>query len=83
METTEREGLDSIAWTEGQADWRAGKVKKLKPGAEDSRSTAWRMDQGRRDRAEAEGGLRVLDKASATAFLAPETWGISLVNSEI
>ena len=24
METTEREGLDSIAWMEGQADWRAG-----------------------------------------------------------
>ena len=44
METTEREGLDSIAWTEGQADWRADKVEKLKPGAEDSRLTAWRMD---------------------------------------
>ena len=42
METTEREGLDSIAWTEGQGDWRAGKAEKLKLGAEDSRSMAWR-----------------------------------------
>ena len=43
MESTKREGLDSIAWTEGRADWRAGKAEKLKPGAEDSRSRAWRM----------------------------------------
>ena len=41
-ETTE--GLESIAWTEGQVDWRAGKAEKLKPGAENSRSTAWSTD---------------------------------------
>ena len=47
METTERERLDSIAWTEGQEDWRAGKAEKLKPGVEDSRSMAWRTDLGK------------------------------------
>ena len=31
-ETTEREGLDSRAWTEGQAVWRAGKAEKLNQG---------------------------------------------------
>ena len=35
-ETMEREGLDSMAWTEGQAVWRAGKEEKSKPGAENS-----------------------------------------------
>ena len=39
METTEREGLDSMAWMEGQAAWSAGKVEKSKPGAENSRSS--------------------------------------------
>ena len=43
IETTEREGMDSIASMEGQADWRAGKVEKSKLGAKESRSTAWRM----------------------------------------
>ena len=42
METTEREGLESIACTEGQADWRADRAEKSKPGAEDSRLTACR-----------------------------------------
>ena len=43
-ETTEREGLDSMAWTEGQAVWRAGKAEKSKPGAENLRSMVWRTD---------------------------------------
>ena len=42
--TTESEGLDGMAWMEGQAEWRAGKAEKLKPGAENLRLTAWRMD---------------------------------------
>ena len=42
METTEREELDSMACMEGQADWRAGRAEKSKPGAEDSRLMAWR-----------------------------------------
>ena len=33
METTEREGLDSITCMEGQVDWRAGRAEKSKPGA--------------------------------------------------
>ena len=42
METTEREELESMACTEGQADWRAGRAEKSKPGVEDSRLTACR-----------------------------------------
>ena len=57
METIEREGLDSMACTEGQADWRAGRAEKSKPGAEDSRSTACRTGGGGMNGAEAEGGL--------------------------
>ena len=30
-------------WTEGKAAWKAGKVEKSKPGAENLRSTAERM----------------------------------------
>ena len=52
METTEREGLDSMACTEGQADWSAGRAEKSKPGAENSRSTACRAGGGRVDGAE-------------------------------
>ena len=43
METTEREGLDSMAWTEGQAASRAGKAEKSKPGAENLRLMVERM----------------------------------------
>ena len=38
--TTEREGLDSMDWTEGQSAWRADRLEKSKPGAENLRSTA-------------------------------------------
>ena len=37
METTEREALEIINWTEGQEDCRVGRVEKLKPGAERTR----------------------------------------------
>ena len=77
--TMEREGLDSMAWTEGQEVWRAGREEKSKPGAENLRLTAWRTDCGGRHGAEAEGGLKGLHRVSAAAFLAPGTWMISLV----
>ena len=32
-ETTDRDGLESVDWMEGQAAWRAGNVEKSKPGA--------------------------------------------------
>ena len=34
METTEREGLEIIDWTEGQTDCRAGRVENQNPGGE-------------------------------------------------
>ena len=37
--TTDRDGLEIMDWTEGQADWMAGSVEKLKPRAERSRET--------------------------------------------
>ena len=57
METTEREGLDSMACMEGQVDWRAGRAEKSKPGVEDLRSTACRTGWGGMNGAEADGGL--------------------------
>ena len=42
METTEREGLDSMSCREGKVDWRAGRVEKFKPGLEDWRLTECR-----------------------------------------
>ena len=41
-ETTDRDGLESMDWTEGQADLRPGKVEKSKPRAERLRETAER-----------------------------------------
>ena len=39
METTERDGLDSMDWTEGHLNCRAGRDEKLKLEAERSRET--------------------------------------------
>ena len=39
-ETTERDGLDNMDWTEGHSDCRAGRVEKSKSVAERSRETA-------------------------------------------
>ena len=42
-ETAEKDGLDNMVWTEGQEAWRAGKVEKSKPGAENLRLMVERM----------------------------------------
>ena len=77
-ETTEREGLDNMACTDGQSACRAGSVEKSKLEAERSREMAEKtgMAEG-----EAGTGLKGRDKASATTFSEPGTWTISLVNS--
>ena len=56
-ETTEREGLEIMDWTEEQAAWSAGKAKKSKPGVEKSRLKAERLGWGGGTRTEAETGL--------------------------
>ena len=56
-ETTEREELDNMAWTEEHADWSADKAEKSKPGAEKSRLTAERMGCSGRFEAEVEAGM--------------------------
>ena len=40
METTEREGLDNMDWTEGHSDCKAGRDEKSKSLAEGSMETA-------------------------------------------
>ena len=34
-ETTDRDGLEIMDWHEGQVDWRAGNMEKLKPEVRD------------------------------------------------
>ena len=70
MDTTEREGLYSIDWTKGQADFREGKEEKLKPSAERLSSTVERLGGEGEAKTGAESGMKGLDMASATAFLA-------------
>ena len=77
-ETTEREGLDNMACTEGQLAWRAGRVEKSKLEAERSRERAERTGTAEEG---VGAGLYGQDKASATTFLEPGTWTMSLVNS--
>ena len=77
METTEREGLDNMACTEGQLAWRAGRVEKSMLEAERSRKRAERTGMAE-DGVGA--GLYGRDKASATTFSEPGTWTMSLVN---
>ena len=60
--------------------WQGREIKTRGGGLEvDGVEDGFRQRNG----AEAEGGLKGLDKTSATGFLAPGTWTISLVNSEI
>ena len=73
-ETTEREGLENMDWTEGHSDCRAGKDEKSKSVVERLRETA---------EAEVGTGLKGREIASTTTFLEPGMWTISLVNSEM
>ena len=68
--TTDRDGLESMDLTEGQAACRAGHTEKLKPRAERS---GWRIGKEM-----AEEGLKGLERVSAMG-----TRTMSLVNSEM
>ena len=79
-ETTERYGLDNMDWTEGHSDCRAGREEKSKSVAERSRETEEKTGKAE---VEAGTGLKGRERVSATTFLEPGTWTISLVNSEM
>ena len=66
-DTTERNGLDNIDWTEGHLDCRAGREEKSKLVAERSRET--KEKTGAEEVVEAGTGLKGLERASATTFL--------------
>ena len=79
-ETMEREGLEIIDWTKGQADCKERREEKSKPEAERSRGVAeetGKAEDGTRTR------LKWQDRASATTFSEPGMWTMLLVNSEI
>ena len=65
-ETTERQGLDNMDWTEGHSDCRAGRDEKSKSVAERSRETAEKTGTLV---AEVGTGLKGQERASATTFL--------------
>ena len=77
-ETTERDGLDTMDWTEVHSDCRAGREEKSKSVVDRSRETA---ETTGRAEGEAGTGLKGREKASATTFSEPGTWTISLGNS--
>ena len=68
METTEREGLDNMDWTEGHSDCKAGRDQKSKLEAERSRETAEKTGTVE---AEVGTGLEGRERASATTLLEP------------
>ena len=64
----EREGLETMDWTEGHLDCRAGRVEKSKPEAERSRKVAENTGKGE----DLTGtGMKGRDRASATTFSEP------------
>ena len=67
-------------WTEAHSDCRAGREEKSKLAAKRLKETAEKtgMVEG-----VAGTGLKGQETASATTFLEPGTWTISLVNSEM
>ena len=78
--TTERDGLDIMDWTEAHLDCKAGREEKLKSVGERSRETVEKTGTAE---GEVGTGLKGWERASATTFLEPGTWTISLVNSEM
>ena len=77
METMEREGLETIDWTEGQDDCKKGREEKSKLEAESSRDVVektGKTEDGTRT------GLEGRDRASATTFSEPGIWTMLLVN---
>ena len=79
-ETTEREGLDNMDWTEGHSDCKAGRDEKSKSVTKRSRETAEKTSKAE---VEVGTGLKGRERASATMFSEPGMWTISLVNSEM
>ena len=79
-ETKEREGLDNMDWTEGHSDCRAGREEKSKLVGERSRET---VEKTGMVEVEVGTGLKGQERASATTFLEPGMWTISLVNLEM
>ena len=74
------EGLESMDWTEGHLDGRAGREEKLIPEAERSRDVAENTGKagdltGTR--------LKGRDRVSATTLSEPGTWTMSMVNLEM
>ena len=67
-ETTEREGLDKIYWTDGQSACKAGSVEKSTLEVERSMETAEKTGTADVDVGT---GLKGRDKASATTFSEP------------
>ena len=74
------EGRDNMYWTEGHSDCRAGREEKSKSVAEKLRETAEKTGT-----AKVEVGTRLKgqERVSATKFLEPGMWTISLVNLEM
>ena len=72
--------MNTMDWTEVHLDCRAGREEKSKSAVERSRETTEKTGTAK---GEAETGLKGQERASATTFLKPETWTISLVNSEM
>ena len=76
----ERDGLETIDCTEGQADCKEGRVEKLKPEAERLRGLAektGKAEDGTRM------GLEGRDRALGNTFSEPGMWTMLLVNLEI
>ena len=75
-ETTEREGLDNMDWTEGHSDCRAGRDEMSKFVAERSRETAEKTGTVE---AEVGTGLKGWERSSATRFSEP---GVDYITGE-
>ena len=67
-ETTEREGLDNMDWTEGHSDCKAGRDEKSKLEAERSREKVKKTGTAE---AEVGNGLKGRERASVTTFSEP------------
>ena len=68
LETTEREGLDNMDWTEGHSDCREGRDEKSKSVLERLRETAEKTGTVV---AEVGIGLKGRERASATTYSEP------------
>ena len=77
METMEREGLDTVVWTEGHSDCRAGRVENGGGEVKGNDGENWYGGGGGWNRAERAGEI------VCYKVFGPGMWTISLVNSEM